>query len=89
MNVFHGRIDGDRASSAASTVPLPAEPRPVDGHAAVFIRPHLLDIHAEEPAGGQLARAGRCTSTRPARSSRSSCVTDGGDAVRVELSQDR
>jgi sulfate/thiosulfate transport system ATP-binding protein len=88
VNLFHGRVEGDRAVVGALEVPLPAGVTPVDGRAPVYFRPHLLDIHTKEPVGGYF-RA-RVVHVNPAGPLvKVELITDWGDPVRVELSQDR
>jgi len=88
VNLFHGRVDGDRAIVGGIEMPLPPDAAPVDGRAPVFIRPHQLDIHAEQPANGHV-RA-RVIHVNPAGPLvKVELLTDTGDAVRVELPQDR
>jgi sulfate transport system ATP-binding protein len=88
VNLFHGRVDGDRAMVGGMEVPLPPHAAAIDGRAPVFIRPHQLDIHAEQPATGHV-RA-RVVHVNPAGPLvKVELVTDTGDAVRVELPQDR
>jgi len=88
VNLFHGRVEGDRAMIGGITVPLPPDASPVDGETPVFIRPHQLDIHAEEPFDGHV-RA-RVVHVNPAGPLvKVELVTDSGESVRVELPQDR
>jgi sulfate transport system ATP-binding protein len=89
VNLFHGRIEGDRAVVGGLAVPLPAGTRPDDdGHAAVFIRPHLLDLHAERPAGGSFrARVVRVNPAGPLV--KVELLTEWGQSARAELTQDR
>ncbi len=89
VNLFHGRIQGDRALVGGLEVPLPAGTNPdEDGHAAVYIRPHLLDLHADRPAGGSFrARVVRVNPAGPLV--KVELLTEWGDSVRAELTQDR
>ena len=89
VNLFHGRVDGDRAIVGGMEVAAAAGcPAPVDGRAPVFIRPHQLEIHAVEPYDGHV-RA-RVVHVNPAGPLvKVELVTDTGDLVRVELAQER
>ena len=89
VNLFHGRIEGDRALVGGLEVPLPAGTSPdKDGHAAVYIRPHLLDLHADRPAGGSFrARVVRVNPAGPLV--KVELLTEWGDSARAELTQDR
>jgi sulfate transport system ATP-binding protein len=88
VNLFHGRIDGDRALVGGLEVPLPAGTRAENGHAAVFIRPHLLDLHARAPEGGSFrARVVRINPAGPLV--KVELVTEWGDQARAELTQER
>jgi len=88
VNLFHGRIDGDRALVGGLEVPLPAGARAENGHAAVFIRPHLLDLHARAPEGGSFrARVVRINPAGPLV--KVELVTEWGDQARAELTQER
>ena len=88
VNLFHGRVEGSRAFVGGVEVDVPSDPTPVNGHVRIFIRPHLLDISADEPEG-QSFRA-RVVHVNPAGPTvKVELVTDWGDPVRVELPQDR
>ena len=88
VNLFHGRVEGSRAYVGGVSVDVPSDLRPVNGHVRVFIRPHLLDISADEPAGGHFPA--RVVHVNPAGPMvKVELVTDWGDSVRVELPQDR
>jgi sulfate transport system ATP-binding protein len=55
---------------------------------AVFIRPHLLDVHAERPAGGRFrARVVRINPAGPLV--KVELLTEWGESARAELTQDR
>ena len=88
VNLFHGRVEGSRAFVGGVGVDVPSDLRPVNGHVRVFIRPHLLDISADEPSGGHFPA--RVVHVNPAGPMvKVELVTDWGDSVRVELPQDR
>jgi hypothetical protein len=54
----------------------------------VFIRPHLLALHAERPAGGRFrARVVRINSDGPPV--KVELLTEWGESARAELTQDR
>ena len=83
-----GGFDGARGVVGGLTVPLPAGVKAGDGHTAVFIRPHLLDLHPQEPAGGSFrARVVRVNPAGPLV--KVELVTEWGDSARAELTQDR
>ncbi len=88
VNLFHGRVDGDHALVGGLEVPLPAGVKAGDGHTAVFIRPHLLDLHPEEPAGGSFrARVVRVNPAGPLV--KVELLTEWGESARAELTQER
>jgi sulfate transport system ATP-binding protein len=88
VNLFHGRVEGSRAFVGGVEVDVPSDLTPVNGHVRIFIRPHLLDISADEPEGRSF-RA-RVVHVNPAGPLvKVELVTDWGDPVRVELPQDR
>ena len=54
----------------------------------MFIRPHLVDLHRQEPAGGSFrARVVRVNPAGPLV--KVELVTEWGDSARAELTQDR
>jgi sulfate/thiosulfate transport system ATP-binding protein len=88
VNLFHGRVEGDSALVGNLEVPLPAGARTENGRAAVFIRPHLLDLHTEQPEGGSFrAKIVRINPAGPLV--KIELVTEWGDPARAEIPQDR
>jgi sulfate transport system ATP-binding protein len=55
VNVFHGRVEGERPAGAVALAPV----GPVPGRAHVYVRPHELDVHRAEVPGSFAATVDR------------------------------
>jgi sulfate transport system ATP-binding protein len=54
VNVFHGRLQGGRALLGGVELACPGQPPDANGPAAVYVRPHELDIQRTSANGGAL-----------------------------------
>jgi sulfate transport system ATP-binding protein len=77
VNLFHGRIDEDKAYIHEAET----------GH-VVYVRPHLLDI-ARLPSGGCLFRARIKHINSAGPLVKVEVIAEWGDPVRVEMPQER
>ena len=88
VNLYHGGIQAAARTLGVSMCHQPGGPYPdEDGHVGGVTRPHLLDLRRR--AGGRHFRA-RVVRVNPAGPMvKVELVTDWGDSVRAELTQDR
>ena len=87
VNLFHGRVEGNKAHLGEFT--LDAPPEMGGTSVAAYARPHLLEIDHEEPAGRPHFRA-RIEHLNPAGAVvKVELVTSSGDPVRVEMPHER
>jgi sulfate transport system ATP-binding protein len=89
VNVFNGRVQNGRAFLGAAEVPCPEYPHDESRSAAVYVRPHELDIDhgSESPAG---LRATVLHENRAGAVARVHLLSEEGEiALNVELSPDR
>jgi sulfate/thiosulfate transport system ATP-binding protein len=83
VNLFRGRIEGDRSGSEM-TGGLAANPQ----NAVVYVRPHLLNIDRDRPAGlCYRATIKHINSAGPVV--KVEATTDEGGLVHIEISQER
>ncbi|GMV65793.1 MAG: sulfate ABC transporter ATP-binding protein [Candidatus Omnitrophica bacterium] len=88
VNLFHGRMENGRAYIGNSSLELPAAAFQDNQTATVFIRPHLLDIHHQPTESGNFpAHVAHINAAGPLV--RVELVSEWGDPVEVEISQDR
>jgi sulfate transport system ATP-binding protein len=93
VNVFHGRVEADRAflhdGAAGAGVPCPDYPHPEGRSAAVYVRPHELDI--EHTRTSPESVAARVLHVHPAGAvARVHLSTvEGGRALHVEIGPQR
>jgi sulfate transport system ATP-binding protein len=86
VNLFHGRVEGNKAYISGPAAGTNGNPSPKN--AVVYVRPHLLDID-RVAAGENYFRAviGHINSAGPLV--KVEALTQWGDSVQVELSQER
>ncbi|HEY3445718.1 MAG TPA: sulfate ABC transporter ATP-binding protein [Myxococcales bacterium] len=88
VNLFHGRVEGGKAIVGPLKFDAPEHARTGAQIAALYIRPHQLQIELEGKGEGQFrARVERINSAGPLV--KVDLVAEWGDPVRVELSQER
>lgn len=88
VNVFHGRVQNGRAFLNGAVVPCPDYPHDEERPAAVYVRPHELDIDraAASPAG----LSATVVHVHPAGAvARVRLLAAGGDALHVDLTPER
>jgi sulfate/thiosulfate transport system ATP-binding protein len=84
VNLFRGRIDGDRSSGSEVSSIGAGDPKST----IVYVRPHLLDIDREpQNRPHYRARIKHIISAGPLV--KVEAISEGGDSVHVELSQER
>jgi sulfate transport system ATP-binding protein len=89
VNVFHGRVRNGRAHLGAATLDYPDYPHDVEQPAALYVRPHELDVD-HQPLGAHSLRA-RVLHANPAGAvARVQLLTlDAGAEVQAELPRER
>ena len=88
VNLFHSRIDRGVAYIGGVPVEVPSMSGQSAGSAAVYVRPHALDI-CSEPGQPNQFRA-RVVHVNPAGPTvKLELLSEGGQSLRVEMPQDR
>jgi len=87
VNLFVGRVAGDKAYLGGLEVDLPNQSGAPADHARLFIRPHLLQVHAEPTSGAFKATVVHINKAGP--SVKIELLAEWGDPVFVEMSPER
>jgi sulfate transport system ATP-binding protein len=88
VNLFHGRVEGGKAYIGDVAMELPENTQPDAKRAVVYVRPHQLDID-HQPQGQNHFRAKVKHINAAGPLVKVELVTQWGDAVHVEMSQER
>jgi sulfate transport system ATP-binding protein len=89
VNLFRGRVEGGKVYVGGIAMELPQDDRADAKTATVYVRPHLLEISTDQPKGNAHFRA-RVEHINPAGPVvRVQLVSEWGDPVQVEISQER
>jgi sulfate transport system ATP-binding protein len=94
VNVFRGRVQNGRAFLGQLEFPCPQYPHAAPREAAVYVRPHELDLLAEPPAGprrnGRTGGVATVVHVRPAGAvARVHLAAGDGTPVSVDVSPER
>ncbi len=88
VNLFHGRVEGNKVYFGDTSMELPEHTEPNAKMAAVYVRPHLLDIDYQ-PTSTSHFKA-KVKHINPAGSLvKVELLSEWGDPVQVELTQER
>jgi sulfate transport system ATP-binding protein len=88
VNLFHARVQAGEAVVGSATLPLPTVPSGPGNRAALYVRPHALDIQHSRVNGHQFsARVLHVNSAGP--TVKIELIAEWGDLVRAEMPRDR
>ena len=87
VNLFLGRVTGDKAYLGSLELDLPAAGGGAEGPSRLYIRPHLLQVHAEPTTGTFKARVVHVNKAGPM--AKIELRAEWGDPVFVEMPLDR
>jgi len=89
VNLFRGRVEGGKVYVGGIAMELPQDDGADAKTAIVYVRPHLLEIHIDQPDGNAHFRA-RVEHINPAGPVvKVQLLSEWGDPVQVEISQER
>ena len=89
VNLFHGRIEGDKVHLAEFSMELPKGSQGDTASAVAYARPHLLDIDHKPPAGRPNFRATITHLNAAGPVVKVELSTAAGAVVNVEMTQER
>jgi len=89
VNVFHGRVEGGRAVVSGLTVAYPEYPHTEARDAAVYVRPHELEIERHASEAGSLAAKVLHVNPTGSRTKVELRALDGAALIHVELTPER
>ncbi len=87
VNVFRARFEGGRARVHDASFEVAEGLPPAAEQGTLYVRPHLLDVQRDADVGALRARVERVHLAGPRV--KVELVTDGGELVQAELSQER
>lgn len=87
VNLFHSRVVNGKARIGSLEMEVPEDAHP-EGQAVMYVRPHLLDIE-QQATGADHFRARVKHINRTGPLAKIELMTEWGDLVNVEMSQER
>ncbi|MDI1437050.1 sulfate/molybdate ABC transporter ATP-binding protein [Polyangium sorediatum] len=89
VNVFHGRVERGRAVVSGLTVAYPDYPHPEARDAAVYVRPHELEVERSPTEAGSLAAKVLHVNPTGSRTKVELRALDSNQLINVELTPER